>query len=72
MSDKPFHYRIYLLRVWAEPEPGQPASLTWRFRLEDPRTGQQRSFPNAVDLAAALTMDVGNDGANTDDSENLL
>ena len=60
-------YRIYLLTVWQHldaPKPLQSAEekhhhdergdMTWRFTLEDPRTGQRRGFTSLVELAAAL------------------
>ncbi|HRW06859.1 MAG TPA: hypothetical protein P5121_17275 [Caldilineaceae bacterium] len=65
MDQQPAVYRIYLVTIWQgvneaavahAPEQQQNAArdLTWRFTLEDPRTGQRRSFSNAVALAAAL------------------
>ena len=54
MPTKPPYYRIYLLTVWQEQNRGPPAQITWRFRLEDPRSGRQRAFADAVTLMAAL------------------
>ncbi len=48
------YYRIYLLTVWQERSRGPPATITWRFRLEDPRTGRQQVFADAGALMSAL------------------
>lgn len=54
MTTKLPYYRIYLLTVWQEQSRGPPPLSTWRFRLEDPRTGQQQLFANATTLMHAL------------------
>ncbi len=54
MTTKQAYYRIYLLTVWQEQSRGPPESLIWRFRLEDPRTGQQGVFADAASLMTAL------------------
>ena len=54
MNNKPPYYRIYLLTVWQEQNRGPPAQITWRFRLEDPRSGRQPAFVDAATLMAAL------------------
>ena len=54
MNSKPPFYRIYLLTVWQECNRGPPAQITWRFRLENPRTGQQQAFADAATFMAAL------------------
>ncbi|MCB0063451.1 MAG: hypothetical protein KDE19_15120 [Caldilineaceae bacterium] len=54
MTDEPPYYRIYLLTVWQERQQGPPAQVTWRFRLEDPRTGRQRAFADAATLMNVL------------------
>lgn len=48
------YYRIYLLTVWQEQSRGPPPQITWRFRLEDPRTGRQQLFADAPTLLNAL------------------
>lgn len=53
MAPKPPYYRIYLLTVWQEQSRGPPL-ITWRFRLEDPRTGRNQLFANATTLMHAL------------------
>ncbi len=54
MTSKPPYYRIYLLTVWQERIRGPPERITWRFRLEDPRSGRQQAFVDAAALMAAL------------------
>ena len=54
MVAKSPYYRIYLLTVWQEHNRGPPKPITWRFRLEDPRSGQQRVFADAATLMNAL------------------
>ncbi len=54
INTKPPYYRIYLLTVWQEHNRGPPEPITWRFRLEDPRSGQQQVFADAASLMTAL------------------
>ncbi|MEZ4865639.1 MAG: hypothetical protein R3C14_30285 [Caldilineaceae bacterium] len=66
MNQQPGTYRIYLLTIWqpaAATTPSQLANVqqrnerrdgAWCFTVEDPRTGQRRSFNSVVALAAAL------------------
>jgi len=66
MNTKPPYYRIYLLTVWQEHNRGPPNLITWRFRLEDPRSGQQQVFADAATLMTALqTMAAANEEAET-------
>lgn len=54
MTSKSPYYRIYLLTVWQERNRGPPETIIWRFRLEDPRTGQQQAFADATSLMTVL------------------
>jgi hypothetical protein len=54
MYKKSPYYRIYLLTVWQEHTGSPPELITWRFRLEDPRSGDQRVFADAATLMNAL------------------
>ncbi len=66
INTKPPYYRIYLLTVWQEHNRGPPNLITWRFRLEDPRSGQQQVFADAATLMTALqTMAAANEEAET-------
>jgi len=54
MSTQLPYYRIYLLIVWQERSGDRSASIAWRFRLEDPRTGRQQMFADVATFMAAL------------------
>jgi predicted ester cyclase len=54
MNPKPPYYRIYRLTVWQEQNRGPPETITWRFRLEDPRSGRQQVFADVAMLVTAL------------------
>lgn len=38
-------YRVFLLTCWQDEEI-EPDPKMWRFRLEEPRTGEQHGFTN--------------------------
>ncbi len=61
MFKRPPHYQSYLLTLWQERglDPCLPA--VWRFRLEDPHTGQRRGFADLEALVAALNEVMGGD-----------
>ena len=46
---KSLNYFSYLLRLWRESD-----SAPWRASLEDPHTGERRSFADAAKLLAYL------------------
>ena len=70
INTKPPYYRIYLLTVWQEQNRGPPEPITWRFRLEDPRSGRQQVFADAVTLMAALqAIAVANEEVATQEVE---
>lgn len=54
MTSKLPYYRIYLLTVWQAQSRGPPAQISWRFRLEDPRTGRQQLCADTMTLLTAL------------------
>jgi hypothetical protein len=56
---------MYLLTVWQEHNHTQSEMITWRFRLEDPRSGRQRVFTDAATLMSAL----GEIAIDTDDAQ---
>jgi hypothetical protein len=47
-------YRTFLLTLWEEGSRDGGSPPVWRFRLEDPRTGQQRGFASLEALVEAL------------------
>jgi hypothetical protein len=63
MFEKPPRYRCYLLTVWEERnvDPDRPA--TWRFSLQDARTGRRRGFAGLEVLAVALQQEMAQDRA---------
>jgi hypothetical protein len=69
LFDKPPRYYSYLLTFWEERgrEPDMP--VVWRFRLEDPRTGQRRGFADLAALVIALEQEMA--GQRTDETEEL-
>ena len=62
--DKPPRYRSYLLSFWEERGQDPDAPVVWRFRLEDPHTGQRRGFADLKALMAALEQETSNSGTN--------
>jgi hypothetical protein len=54
-------YRAYLLRCWEESsvQPGQLG--TWRFSLEDTRTGQRRGFATIEAMIDCLQTELANE-----------
>jgi hypothetical protein len=44
--------QVLILRCWMEPQ-GEKGAAHWRFRLENPASGEQRSF---VDVAGLVTF----------------
>ena len=51
-------YRTYLLTVWEERSQDPATPAVWRFRLEDPRTGQRRGFASLEALATFLRTEL--------------
>jgi hypothetical protein len=56
--DKPLCYRSYLLTCWGEQSQDPFEPVVWRFRLEDPRTGQRHGFASLDALVAALQREI--------------
>ena len=54
----PPHYRAFLLTLWEERSRDRDSPQVWRFRLEDPRTGQQRGFASLEALVEALKQEM--------------
>lgn len=46
------HYHSFILTLWQEGEPAGEAAANWRFRLENPHTGERIGFRSAVELGA--------------------
>ena len=58
MLDRPPRYRSYLLTFWEERSQDPAIPPAWRFRLEDPRTGQRRGYAGLEALVAALEREM--------------
>lgn len=56
--DKPPRYRTYLLTTWEERSQDPAIPAVWRFRLEDPRTGQRQGFATLEALIAVLEQEM--------------
>ena len=59
--DKPPRYRTYLLTVWEERSQDPATPAVWRYRLEDPRSGQRRGFASLEVLADFLRAELAGD-----------
>ncbi len=55
----PPRYRTFLLTLWEKRSRDKDSLPVWRFRLEDPRTGQQRGFTSLEALVEALKQEMG-------------
>lgn len=58
MHQQPPRYFTLLLTIWEERMQDPKAPSVWRFRLEDPRTGQQQGFTSFEALLIALDREV--------------
>jgi hypothetical protein len=61
--DIPPRHRSYLLSFWEERSQDPDTPVVWRFRLEDPHTGQQRGFGDFKGLIAFLRVELESDRA---------
>jgi hypothetical protein len=57
-SKRPHRYHAYLLRFWEEKRENPKLPGTWRFSLEDPRTGERWGFANLEALRAFLRRET--------------
>ncbi len=60
----PPRYSVYLLRCWQERDNSIDVPATWRFSLEDSRTGKRQGFADLESLTKYLT-----EALQEDDSE---
>jgi hypothetical protein len=63
MFETPPRYRSYLLTVWEERNVDPDLPVTWRFSIEDARTGRRRGFAGMEALVAALQQEIAEDRA---------
>jgi hypothetical protein len=56
--ERPPRYRSFLITMWQERSRNPDVPAVWRFRMEDPHTGQQRGFVDFNALVAALQREI--------------
>jgi len=49
---------VYVLRLWQEPAELSENPSTWRYVLEEPKTGQRRGFRDLAALMDFLEMEL--------------
>ena len=59
MQETPPRYHNLLLTMWEERDQEPNSPVVWRFRLEDPRTGQTQGFTNLESLMEVLKQKMG-------------
>ena len=57
-SGRHSRYQVYVLRLWQEPGESRVHCATWRFVLEEPKTGQRRGFRDLAALMDFLEMEL--------------
>ena len=57
-SGRHSRYQVFVLRLWQEPGEIQEPSATWRYVLEEPKTGQRRGFRDLAALMVFLEMEL--------------
>jgi hypothetical protein len=55
--DEKSRYQVYVLHSWREPADPVEHTPTWRFILEEPKTGQRRGFKDLAALMDFLVME---------------
>jgi hypothetical protein len=67
--DKPPRYRSYLLSFWEERSQDPDTPVIWRFRLEDPHTGQRRGFASIEKVITFLQTELTNSEGDLDEKQ---
>ena len=57
-SGRHSRYQVFVLRLWQEPGEIQEPSATWRYVLEEPKTGQRRGFADFNALMDFLKSEI--------------
>lgn len=57
----PPRYSVYLLRCWQERDSSIDVPATWRFSLEDSRTGKRQGFADLESLMRYLNETLEDD-----------
>jgi hypothetical protein len=58
--DRAPRYETYLLTCWQERDE-VAGTVTWRFRLETPRSGKRRLFKALKEVVAMIEMELDSD-----------
>ena len=57
-SGEKSRYQVYVLHRWREPADTIEHTPTWRFIIEEPKTGQRRGFKDLAALMDFLKMEM--------------
>ena len=58
IHDEPPRYQAYMLRCWEVRSPQPNGPVTWRFSIEDPRTGEKQGFADLDGLVEYLRIEL--------------
>jgi hypothetical protein len=58
-GDSPIRYRAFVLRCWQVLGQCPGMAGTWRFSLQDVRSGQEHGFADCAELLAYLRVEFG-------------
>ena len=64
-----YQYQAFLLRCWEVHHPEHNNSSSWRFSLENARTGEKHAFPSFNALIKYLQINFVTGMADTDEPE---
>ena len=56
--EEPPRYHTYLLTMWEERSLDADTPVVWRFRLEDPRTGERKGYADLEALVRRLEQEM--------------
>jgi hypothetical protein len=57
-TNRPASYHIYLLTLWLEKADDPADPETWRFRLEEPKSGRRQGCIGVTALIARLISEI--------------
>jgi hypothetical protein len=58
IHNEPPRYRAFMLRCWEVRGPDSSRPVTWRFSIEDSRTGEKHGFPDLEALSEFLEAEL--------------
>jgi hypothetical protein len=71
-TDRPTSYRIYLLTFWLEDAGDRTDPETWRFRLEEPKSGRRRGCVGITALLTGLISEIRTHEGSRDIPQSLI